>query len=95
MSQISGNIFRPLLSLPKQEILNYSEESSIKFHDDSTNTDLTYDRNRIRHDIIPVLESLNPSIHNTMDELAMYMQDLKIFLISQVEQWLKSSEIES
>lgn len=95
MNRISGNIFRPLLSVTKSEIIGFSRENHIDFREDSSNMDTTYDRNRIRHDIIPVLESLNPSIHNTMWELSEYMQELNIFLISQVEQWLKSSEIES
>lgn len=65
MSQISGYIFRPLLSTLKSDILQYARDHSVEFREDSTNSDLTYDRNRIRHDIIPVLESLNPSIHST------------------------------
>ncbi len=66
MFQISGNIFRPLLSVTKQQIQLYSKENNIEYREDSSNSDTTYDRNRIRHDIIPVLESLNPSIHNTI-----------------------------
>lgn len=56
MSYISGNIFRPLLSVPKQEIMKYSKENHIEYREDSSNRDMAYDRNRIRHDIIPVLE---------------------------------------
>lgn len=66
MNYISGYIFRPLLSTTKSEIIQYSIENDIEYREDSSNIDTTYDRNRIRHDIIPVLESLNPSIHNTM-----------------------------
>ena len=65
MMCISGNIFRPLLAVSKQEIRKYSEVNNIEYREDSSNSDITYDRNRIRQDIIPVLESLNPSIHTT------------------------------
>jgi tRNA(Ile)-lysidine synthase len=65
MSVISGFIFRPLLNTSKSDILEYARERQVDYREDSTNIDTTYDRNRIRHDIIPVLESLNPSIHNT------------------------------
>ena len=65
MSCISGDIFRPLLAVSKQEIRNYAKEQNIEYREDSSNSDITYDRNRIRQDIIPVLESLNPSIHTT------------------------------
>ena len=66
MSLISGSVFRPLLSVSKNEIRNYTKERNIDYREDSSNNDTTYDRNRIRQDIIPVLESLNPSIHNTI-----------------------------
>ena len=66
MSIISGLIFRPLLTTPKSDILEYAREHQVEYREDSTNMDITYDRNRIRHDIIPVLESLNPSIHNSV-----------------------------
>lgn len=65
MSAVSGNVFRPLLLISKSEIRKYSEVNNVEYREDSSNSDIMYDRNRIRQDIIPVLESLNPSIHTT------------------------------
>ncbi len=76
MALVSGNIFRPLLGITKSEIVEYARENTVEYREDSTNADTTYDRNRIRHDIILVLESMNPSIHTTIHELALYMQEL-------------------
>ena len=76
MSEVSLNIFRPLLSLTKQEINDYANMNNIIFREDQSNYDTVYDRNNIRHTIIPVLESLNPSIHDTMGELGFYMQNV-------------------
>ncbi len=90
-----GALFRPLLSTTKRAIIDHATKNNIEYREDSTNIDTTYDRNRIRHDIIPVIESLNPSIHNTMNELAEYMQELSIFLTWQIEDWLKKSASES
>lgn len=95
MSNLSGYILRPLLSVTKKDIYQYAHEYKVEYREDSTNTDTTYDRNRIRHDIIPVLEWLNPSIHTTMNELALYMQSLGSFLSRQVESWLSEAEIDS
>lgn len=95
MEMRDSSLLRPLLSTSKKAIIDYAKKNTIEYREDSTNLDLSYDRNRIRHDIIPVLESLNPSIHNTMNELAEYMQELNIFLITQVDIWLKDSELES
>jgi tRNA(Ile)-lysidine synthase TilS/MesJ len=93
--ELTGTIFRPLLTTPKSDILEYARENSVEYREDSTNADTTYDRNRIRHDIIPVLESLNPSIHHTFAELAGYMQSLGDFLSDSVRYWLSKSELES
>lgn len=53
-----GYLVRPLLGFTKQEILQYCKEQGISFVTDSTNADTTYARNRIRADVLPVLESL-------------------------------------
>ncbi len=74
MSCISGNIFRPLLFTAKKDILNYQQEHQIFYREDSSNTENIYERNRIRHDILPVLFALNPSIDETVSDLALYMQ---------------------
>lgn len=92
---VSGKIFRPMLAITKQEILKYSQEHSVEYREDSSNQDTSYDRNRIRHDIVPVLEWLNPSIHGTFWELAEYMQELSCFLSSNIDNWLQIAETES
>ena len=53
-----GYLVRPLLGFTKQEILNYCAQSKLAFVTDSTNTDTAYARNRIRAEVLPVLESL-------------------------------------
>ncbi len=95
MSIVSSYILRPLLSVTKSDILTYAREHQIEYREDSTNTDTTYDRNHIRHDIIPVLESMNPSVHHTISELADYMQSLGDFLSESIRSWLHRSELES
>lgn len=88
MRVASGTILRPLLSLTKTDIYTYAQEQSIEYHEDSTNTDTDYDRNRIRADIIPVLRDMHPTIHETLGELGVYMQELSDFLSEQVGNWL-------
>ena len=53
-----GYLVRPLLGFTKQEILQYCQEQGLNFVIDSTNTDTAYARNRIRAEVLPVLESL-------------------------------------
>lgn len=95
MLMISGYLFRPLLSTTKKGILDYAKNNNVEYRNDSSNMDLSYDRNRIRHEVIPVLELLNPSIHDTFWELSEYMQNLGAYITEQVEDWLRNTEIES
>ncbi len=95
MSVVSGYIFRPLLGVTKRDILTYAQEYSVSYREDSSNQQRIYERNRIRHDVVPVLESLNPSIGETVGELAQYMQEVHQFLTTQVESWLTQAEMES
>lgn len=59
----TGNteIIRPLLNTTRSEIEKYLEERNISYRNDSTNASTDYDRNRIRHIIIPELEKINSS----------------------------------
>ena len=54
------NIVRPMLSVTRAEITRYLTEHSIPHVEDETNTDPAYTRNRIRRQLIPLLEELNP-----------------------------------
>jgi len=58
--EVRGNIVRPMLGITRQEIDSYLTLHRIPHVEDETNADPTYTRNRIRHEILPVLEQLNP-----------------------------------
>ena len=53
-----GDLVRPLLGFTKQEILQYCKENNLSFVTDSTNADTAYARNRIRAEVVPLLEDL-------------------------------------
>ena len=59
---INGVILRPLLSFPKKEINDYIIQNDIPYRTDSSNNKLLYHRNLIRHEIIPALNKINPSL---------------------------------
>ncbi len=54
-----GNIIRPLLDVSRSEIEEYLVENAVMWREDSTNAELNYTRNKIRHSIIPRLEEIN------------------------------------
>lgn len=64
--ELSGvRLLRPLLSFSRKQIEEYVAANSLEYHDDRTNAETVYKRNRIRHLVFPVFESLNPSFLTT------------------------------
>lgn len=61
----NGKIIRPMTVFSANEIRNFAKNNNISFVVDYTNSDQTIVRNKIRHSVIPVLESINPNFLNT------------------------------
>ena len=55
-------LIRPLLSITRAEIMAYCAEHQLAPRIDSSNTDVHYFRNRLRHELLPVLEAYNPNV---------------------------------
>jgi tRNA(Ile)-lysidine synthase len=69
----NGKIVRPLLPFSREEINQYCLENAISWREDMSNASTKYSRNKLRHDVIPVLKSMNPnlmtSFQNTLKHL--------------------------
>ena len=65
--QQKGNVIRPLLPFSRNEIKAFAKENNIQWREDSSNASDKYLRNKIRHDVIPVLKELNPSLLNSFE----------------------------
>jgi tRNA(Ile)-lysidine synthase len=63
---LQGKIIRPLLYATREEIINYAISEKIEFREDLSNNEEKYQRNLIRHKIIPLFKKLNPSFGNTI-----------------------------
>lgn len=67
------NIIRPLLKFSREQIEVFAKENNIKWREDSSNSSNKYLRNKLRHDVVPILKELNPSFmnsfQNTLDNL--------------------------
>ncbi len=64
----NDKIVRPLLGISRMDIENYLYKNKIEFCNDSSNIDMKYRRNKIRHKLIPLLKELNPKIQQTIAE---------------------------
>jgi tRNA(Ile)-lysidine synthase len=61
-------IVRPLMFASRNQIEEYVKSESLNFREDSSNISKKYKRNKIRHDLLPLLKQMNPSIENTISE---------------------------
>jgi tRNA(Ile)-lysidine synthetase, N-terminal domain len=68
--QRQGKILRPFLNTRRAEIEAYLSQLNQPWREDSTNTDTVYTRNRIRHELMPQLREYNPSLDQTLANLA-------------------------
>src|SRR6266536_1399406 len=60
------DIIRPLLEVSHAETLAYCQEHGLVPLEDTSNSDPRFLRNRIRHELLPLLESLNPRIRSAL-----------------------------
>jgi tRNA(Ile)-lysidine synthase len=63
-------LIRPLLDISRAEIEAYAAAHGLQPRADASNADLTYLRNRLRHQVLPLLETLNPNIRQTLAQTA-------------------------
>ena len=76
----NGNILRPLLCISRQDILDYLAEKGQDYMTDSTNLEDDALRNKIRHHVIPLLETLNPAARENIAQSARYLRQAKMML---------------
>jgi len=70
-----GQIVRPLLAVGRGELIAYMERRGQAWRTDSTNSDVSFTRNRIRHTLLPILREYNPSLDRTLANLAELARD--------------------
>ena len=76
MPHIRDRLFiRPLLSISRQDILAYLDTAGLSYRTDSSNAKSIYLRNRVRHELLPVLRSLAPSAIRTLARQADIIRD--------------------
>ncbi len=64
----NGYLIRPLLFASREMIVTFAKDNIIGYREDSSNIETHYTRNKIRHEVIPLLERVNPSFNGTINE---------------------------
>lgn len=82
-----GKIIRPLLFATRDEIIQYAADHQITWREDISNQTDDYQRNFIRHQVIPQLKRINIALENTIRESVNKMEDEWAFYLKNVEDW--------
>ncbi len=85
---VRENIIRPLLKTPRTEIIKYLSENGISYVEDSTNAEDLYARNRLRHNVVPVLKELNPALLETACGMTEILSEAEDFIVFEAERFI-------
>ena len=70
-----GLLCRPMLGFLREEIVSYAVENGLNWIDDPSNFDTDFDRNFLRHEVVPLLETRWPSLKKTLSRSASHQAD--------------------
>ncbi|MCP4537635.1 MAG: tRNA lysidine(34) synthetase TilS [Chloroflexi bacterium] len=83
-------IIRPLLEIPRADIEQYCANQNIASRFDHSNLDTTYFRNRLRHELLPLLETYNPNIRTRLCRTAAVVAaDYELLTQLQEQTWIE------
>lgn len=72
---INENVVRPLLTFSRHQIIEYAQKEELKWREDSSNSERKYLRNKLRHEVIPVLKSINPQLLESFQHTIEHLND--------------------
>ena len=71
----SRRLMRPLLDVSRQTLQEYAEQNNIRWCDDESNDNTQYERNFVRHDVMPVLATRYPSVKSVLARTASHLAE--------------------
>ena len=78
----NGRVLRPLLGFGRGDLESYYRQRQLRHREDHTNAERKYQRNKIRHDILPVFRNINPSFDASVARTIGHLQQTQ-----QLVQW--------
>jgi len=82
--QVKPKIMRPILGVRRAEIEEFLRSRGQEWREDTSNQDVSLTRNRVRHELMPMLRSFNPGIDATLVRLAAIARDEEAFWQAEV-----------
>ncbi|MDR1860089.1 MAG: tRNA lysidine(34) synthetase TilS [Bacteroidales bacterium] len=82
----NGYIVRPILFTTRPRLTEYATRHNIPFRHDSSNDNILFQRNLIRHKVIPLLRKINPAVSDNIARTASILREVDAMLNRQIRQ---------
>jgi tRNA(Ile)-lysidine synthase len=89
-----GLLLRPFLDVTRAEILAYAKQQDLQWIEDTSNTDFRFDRNYLRHSVIPLLKARWPSVNRSLSRAACHCAEATLLLDVLADQDLQQAASE-
>lgn len=89
MREIHGNIYRPLLHCRREELRKWLRKRGETWREDASNQDVKFRRNKIRHELLPLLREMNPSVERAIGDLMQHLELVEHIVAQDVDERLK------
>lgn len=86
-------IIRPFLGMERRQIEAYLEEKRQSYREDATNAEIKYDRNKLRHGIMPQLEEINAGAVRHMNQTALLLGEFADYIRQETDKALREATI--
>ncbi len=93
IAPVKGKLLRPLLLFSKNEILEFAKTENLDWREDSSNASDAYRRNLLRHQVLPVMQEINPSLSRTFNQNLERLRSAEAIVNKQVGQWREMAVI--
>jgi len=93
MAPLAGDLLRPLLAVSRASVLAHLQERALRWREDPSNQDTGFLRNRVRHELIPYLEThFNPRLREALAQSAALLADEAALLAPLADGWVSQPE---
>ncbi|MGN1051083.1 MAG: tRNA lysidine(34) synthetase TilS [Acutalibacteraceae bacterium] len=89
---VRGKIIRPILNISREEIEKYLLDNDIPFVTDSTNLTDDYSRNKIRHNVLPVMKEINSGFLSSVEKLNTNIKEIYDYISLEANKALENAE---
>lgn len=86
---------RPLIDCFREQIETYAKTNRIPYREDPSNRDPRYERNRVRHELMPLLETFNPSVRDAVARASDALTDVSDYLNDEADKLLQRAYVQS